>query len=229
MRQLTTTPRAEVTNRPSATTKGIGRLLACGALAGPLFIAVSLAQIPFREGFDLTRHAFSFLLNGPGGWVQMLNFVATGVLFSLAAWGLGPALGGRAGSVGQVLLIILGAGLVVAGLFAPQPSYGYPPGAPAGMPSELTTSSVVHGIAFGLSIVSYCAALAVAAWRLRRVGAPRWAAACAAAALLLLAIPATQGQAAGTVVIYVAVTAAYLVTAALFLHLRATLAKESGR
>jgi uncharacterized membrane protein YhaH (DUF805 family) len=224
MSRTTTTPNA-ASGSPSATTKARS-LLACGAVAGPLFVTVSLAQVPFREGFDLTRHAFSFLLNGPGGWVQTLNFVATGVLFGAAAGGLGPALGGRAGSVARVLLTVVGAGLVVAGLFAPQPSYGYPPGAPEGMPSDLTTGSVVHGIAFVVSVVCYCAALVVAAWRLRRTGAPGWAAVCAASALLLLAIPATQGQAVGTVVIYVAVTAAYLVTAALFLHLRAGIAKD---
>lgn len=226
MSGTTTTPRAGVTSRPSATSKGTRFLLACGAVAGPLFVAVSLAQVPFRSGFDLTRHAFSFLLNGPGGWVQTLNFITTGMLFGFAAWGLGPALGGRAGSVVRVLLTVLGVGLVVAGVFAPQPSYGYPPGAPAGVPSELTTSSVVHGIAFVVSVVCYCAALAVAAWRLRRIGAPGWAAACAAAALLLLVIPATQGQAVGTVVIYLGVTAAHLVSAALFLHLRAALAED---
>jgi uncharacterized membrane protein YhaH (DUF805 family) len=223
MSRTTTTPRAEATSRTSVTTKGTRSLLACGAVAGPLFVGVSLAQVPFREGFDMTRHAFSFLLNGPGGWVQTLNFVATGMLFGYAARGLGPALGGRAGSVVRVLLTVVGAGLVVAGLFAPQPSYGYPPGAPEGVPSDLTTSSVVHGIAFVVSVVCYCAALALAAWRLRRIGAPGWAAVCAAAAILLLAIPATQGQAVGTVVIYLAVTAAHLVTAALFLHLRAAM------
>jgi hypothetical protein len=105
-----------VTSRPTATTKRIRSLLAWGAVAGPLFVAVSLAQVPFREGFDLTRHAFSFLLNGPGSWVQTLNFVATGVLFGCAAQGLGPALGGRAWSVVRVLLTVLGAGLVVPSL-----------------------------------------------------------------------------------------------------------------
>ncbi len=225
MSRTTTTLRAGPTSRASATKQGT-RSLAWGAVAGPLFVAVSLAQVPFREGFDLTRHAFSFLLNGPGGWVQTLNFVATGMLFGYAAQGLGPALGGRAGSVVRVLLTVLGAGLVVAGLFAPQPSYGYPPGAPAGMPSDLTTSSIVHGVAFAVSVVCYCAALTVAAWRLRRIGTPGWAAICAAAAILLLAIPATQGQAVGTVVIYLGVTAAHLVTAALFLHLRAAIAKD---
>ena len=28
-----------------------------GVAAGPLFVALSFAQVPFREGFDLTKHA----------------------------------------------------------------------------------------------------------------------------------------------------------------------------
>ena len=194
--------------------------LVAGAVAGPFFVVVSLAQIPFRDGFDMTRHAFSFLLNGPGGWLQAINFVVTGALFLVASRALGDALAGRGGVVAGVLLGAVGCGLVVAGLFAPQPSYGYPPGAPDGMPKELTTSSIVHGIAFVASVLSYCAALAVTAWRLRQLGDQKWAGVCAGAALILLVVPATQSTGAGTVVIYVALTAAFLATSGLMLHLR---------
>jgi uncharacterized membrane protein YhaH (DUF805 family) len=194
--------------------------LVAGAVAGPLFVAVSLAQIPFRDGFDMTRHAFSFLLNGPGGWLQTINFVVTGALFLLTSPGLRAGLGGRAGVVAGVLLGIVGCGLVVAGLFAPQPSYGYPPGAPDGMPTNLTASSIMHGIAFITAVLAYCATLAVTAWRLRQLGDLKWAGVCGGAAVILLAIPATQATGAATVVIYIAVTAAFLATSGLMLHLR---------
>ena len=194
--------------------------LLAGAVAGPIFVAVSLAQIPFRDGFDMTRHAFSFLLNGPGGWLQAINFVVTGALFLFASPGLRAALAGRTGVVAGVLLGAVGCGLIVAGLFAPQPSYGYPPSAPEGMPKDLTISSIVHGIAFIASVLSYCATLAITAWRLGQLGDRKWAGVCAGAALILLAIPATQSTGAGTVVIYVAVTAAFLATSGLMLHLR---------
>jgi uncharacterized membrane protein YhaH (DUF805 family) len=194
--------------------------LLAGAVAGPLFVVVSLAQMPFRDGFDMTRHAFSFLLNGPGGWLQTINFVVSGALFLFASPGLRAALAGRAGAIAGVLLGAVGCGLIVAGLFAPQPSHGYPPGAPDGMPKDLTTSSIVHGIAFIASVLSYCATLAVTAWRLRQLGDPKWAGVCAGAALILLAVPATQSTGAGTVVIYVAVTSAFVATSGLMLHLR---------
>src|SRR5215210_1115910 len=82
--------------------------LVAGAISGPLFVAASLAQIPLRDGFDMTRHAFSFLLNGPGGWLQTINFILTGALFLFASPGLRAGLGGRAGVVAGVLLGIVG-------------------------------------------------------------------------------------------------------------------------
>ena len=64
------------------------QLLDAGVVAGPLFLVVSFAQIPFRDGFDMTRRAFSFLLLGPGGWVQTVNFLLVGLLYIAAGRGL---------------------------------------------------------------------------------------------------------------------------------------------
>src|SRR4029453_14889392 len=160
--------------------------LAAGAVAGPLFVAVSLAQIPFRDGFEMTRHAFSFLLNGPGGWLQTINLILTGALFLFASPGLRAGLGGRAGVVAGILLGVVGCGLVVAGLFAPQPSYGYPAGAPGGIAGDPTARRIMHGIAFIAAVLGYCATLAVTAWRLRQLGDLKWAGVCGGAAVILL-------------------------------------------
>ena len=48
----------------SAPAKG---LLACGVIAGPLFVAVWLAQALTREGFDPTYHPLSLLSLGDLG------------------------------------------------------------------------------------------------------------------------------------------------------------------
>ena len=53
-------------------------LLGYGVMAGPFYIVVSLAQALVRDGFDLSRHEWSLLADGPGGWIQVLNFVLTG-------------------------------------------------------------------------------------------------------------------------------------------------------
>ena len=77
------------TNPPAAPVQHRrAQLLDAGVVAGPLFVLVSFAQIPFRDGFDMTRHAFSFLLLGPGGWVQIINFLVVGLLYIAAGRGL---------------------------------------------------------------------------------------------------------------------------------------------
>ncbi len=72
------------------------RLIVAGVIAGPLLVAISFVQIPFQPGFDVTRHAFSFLLLGVTGWVEQLAFITAGVLFVAGAVGAYRILGGRA-------------------------------------------------------------------------------------------------------------------------------------
>jgi hypothetical protein len=54
-------------------------LIYCGIVAGPLFIAVTLIQAFTRTGFDLARHPLSLLSLGSLGWIQILNFVVSGI------------------------------------------------------------------------------------------------------------------------------------------------------
>jgi hypothetical protein len=51
------------------------KLLFCGIVAGPLFIATSLIHAFTRTGFDLARHPISLLGLGSLGWVGMLHEV----------------------------------------------------------------------------------------------------------------------------------------------------------
>jgi hypothetical protein len=67
-------------------------LLYCGIVAGPLFIAASLIQAFTRTGFDLARHPLSLLSLGSLGWVQIANFVVSGILYVLGAVGQRAAL-----------------------------------------------------------------------------------------------------------------------------------------
>ncbi len=84
-------------DRPSRSTPS--RRIAAGAVAGPVFVAASFAQLPFQSGFDVTRHAFSFLLLGATGWVEEVTFIVAGALFVAGAVGIRRVLGGRAGAV----------------------------------------------------------------------------------------------------------------------------------
>jgi hypothetical protein len=71
-----------------APTSQTARLLACGIIAGPLFLALVLIQAFTREGFNLRRHPISLLSLGALGWIQVANFVLTGALFLACAAGM---------------------------------------------------------------------------------------------------------------------------------------------
>jgi hypothetical membrane protein len=207
--------------RPTAAVnRRASRPLAAGTVAGPLFVTVSLAQIPFRDGFDMTRHAFSFLLIGPGGWLQTINFVLVGLLFVVAGVGLRRRLTGRLGRAAQVLATTLGAGLVLAAAFPPPPAFGYPIGAPAGVPAEMTTNALLHGVGFITGVLSFTSLQFVLAGWLWRHHQRGWAAVAIATGLALLTVPPTSGLPFGTIWLYLVVSTAYLATAIQFARLR---------
>lgn len=188
------------------------RLLRAGVVAGPFFVLASLAQMPFKDGFALTKHAFSFLLIGSHGWVQTLVFAIAGVLYAAAGLGLLRSLSGRTRWFAAATALGLGVGKVIAGLNPPQPSFGYPIGTPEGPPAVLTTASVLHGVGFGLAVLCWVVLLVTLGVALRRRGAAgtSWLAFLAAAALPV--VPAASGTSFGTVLLYAVVTAAYVVT-----------------
>lgn len=94
------------------------KLLGCGLIAGPLFVTASLAQAFTRSGFDLARHPISLLSLGSVGWIQIANFVLSGVLYVIGAVGLRTALrGGRGGTWGPLFIGLTGIGLIIAGVF----------------------------------------------------------------------------------------------------------------
>jgi hypothetical membrane protein len=156
-------------------------LLAGGVAAGPMFIVVAGIQALTRPGFDIRRHAISMLSLGDLGWIQIANFVVTGVLTVACAVGMSRALGpGRGRTWGPRLIGAYGVGLAVAGVFRTDPALGFPPGSPAGMPAVMSWHAIVHSIAFFLLFASLIAACFVSARRFAALGLRRWAAYCAA-------------------------------------------------
>ncbi|MFZ0214896.1 MAG: DUF998 domain-containing protein [Candidatus Dormiibacterota bacterium] len=138
-------------------------LLIAGAAAGPFYVVVAVAQGLTRPGFDLTRHDVSLLSNGSLGWIQIANFLVTGLLVIAGAIGLRRALmSGRARTWGPVLVGIYGAGLLGAAVFAADPAAGFPPGTPAGQ-STVSWHGMLHllSAAVGfLSLIAGCFVLA---------------------------------------------------------------------
>ena len=195
------------------------RWLSIGAYAGPVFLLGSFAQLPLNPGFDMTRHAFSFLSLGPHGWIQQTVFVLTGLLNITAGIGLVGALTGRIRYVAGGAAVVVGAGQIIAGICPPDPAFGYPAGAPAGYPEQISLASVLHGVGFGVSVLAWVVLLTTLAVWLRRTGDRAWAAAALGAAVAVLSVPPLQGTSFGTVYLYLAVTTAFLVTAAVIRRL----------
>ncbi len=104
-------------------------LLGYGVIAGPIYVLVSLAQALTRDGFDLTRHAWSLLANGSLGWIQIGNLVVAGAMTIAFAVGLRRALPARRWA--PRLVGAYGASMIAAGVFRADPALGFPVGTPA--------------------------------------------------------------------------------------------------
>jgi hypothetical membrane protein len=172
-------------SQPTKQTRG---LLACGVVAGPLFVAVSLIQAFARDGFELGRHPISLLSLGDRGWVQIANFIVSGTLCLACAVGIRRVLNpGRGGTWGPLLVGGAGAGLIASGIFVTDAGAGFPPGATAGAP-EFSWHGILHEFGFLLAFLGLFAACLVFARRMAASGARHLAVALAMSPLAALAI-----------------------------------------
>jgi hypothetical protein len=151
-------------------------LLACGVVAGPLFMVVALLQAFTRPGFDLRRHALSMLSLGDLGWIQVTNFELTGLLAVALAIGIRRALrAGPAGTWGPPLIGAYGVGFIIAGIFPIDPALGFPPGAPTGF-TGFSWHASLHFLGFTVAFIGLIAACLVFARRFARLRRRGWAA-----------------------------------------------------
>jgi hypothetical protein len=150
-------------------------LLAYGVLAGPVYVGVSLAQALTRDGFEPTRHQWSLLCNGPYGWVQIANFVVTGLMMGAMAAGLRRALRpGRRAVLAARLVGGFGASLVAAGVFRADPALGFPPGTPDDV-ARVSWHGMLHLAAAGVGFTCLAVACLVVAREFTTEGARGWA------------------------------------------------------
>ena len=153
-----------VTRRTDVPIEQSTRLLLAGGVVGPLlFIVVFLIEGATRPGYSAWRHFVSSLGLGPGGWVQIANFLVCGALCVGFAVGLRRVLRtGKGSTWGPILLGVFGLSLIVAGIFVTDPSLGYPPGAPS---NTQTLHGTIHGINAPIAFGSVTAAIFVLARR----------------------------------------------------------------
>ncbi len=117
-------------------------LLICGIIAGPLFVITFLIEGATRVNYDPLRQAVSSLALGEFGWMQVANFIITGLLVLAFAIGL-RQLPGSLSSGGVWLIGLVGIGLIGAGLFSPGPLH------------ELFSSFVFLGLASSCFVFGY--------------------------------------------------------------------------
>lgn len=188
----------------------IQSLLRCGVVVGPLYVGVSLVQALTREGFDLSRHPWSMLANGSLGWIQIANFVLSGLMVVAFAVGLRRALrGSRGGTWGPRLLGVYGVSLILAGIFRADPAMGFPVGTPEG-PGPISWHGIVHFAAGGVGFTCLAIACFVIARRYAEEGRSAWAHYSRATGLLFLAGFAMIATGGGSATATIAFTAAIL-------------------
>jgi hypothetical protein len=130
-------------------------LLLCGTLTGPVFFAVAIIQALTRPGFDVRVNAISQLSLGDLGWIQVTGFIVTGVLAIAGAIGVRRTIKWTAGGAfGAILVGTFGLGLIMAGIFPPDPAFGFPPGAPAGPATTMSGHASLHAVGFFVSMLS---------------------------------------------------------------------------
>jgi len=168
--------------------RGWARALLTGGVIGPvLFVVVFLVEGWTRPGYDPVRMFVSLLSLGDVGWQQIANFLVTGVLIVGGAVGLRMVMREGPGSRwGPWLIGLAGVGLVLAGAFVTDPAQGYPPGAPAGIPTDSSWHGAIHGFASLFVFLGLPAAAVVLARRFRGEGS-RWALYCWLSAVAILA------------------------------------------
>ncbi|WP_326825989.1 DUF998 domain-containing protein [Streptosporangium sp. NBC_01756] len=148
-------------------------LLACSALAAPLFAIVSLTQAFTREGFDLTRHPLSMLSTGELGWLQIANFLVSGALTVAGAVGLRRVLRGTPGGTWAPRLILVnGIGMIAAGVFVMDPGDGFPAGTPLGQPTGMSWHGLMHMAGGSIAFTALIAACFVLGRHFSRAGRP---------------------------------------------------------
>jgi Protein of unknown function (DUF998) len=196
---------------PSPTaTSTTRRLLACGVAAAPLFVVVALAQALTRPGFDLTRDAVSLLTIGRLGWIQVANFLVTGLLMIACAAGTRRVLhGGPGGRWIPALLYACGAGLLGGGVFHPDPSGGFPPGTPS---SSAVSSwhGMLHMVSGSTAFLALIAVCFVIGHRFGAGGQRRWAVASRVSGALFAAGLAASGAPGGSLTLFMGVSIALI-------------------
>ncbi|MFD4235033.1 DUF998 domain-containing protein [Streptomyces sp. NPDC058542] len=161
-----------MTTHTVATARTPDRLLAAGALAGPVFAASAVVQMLTRTGFDITRHPISQLATGGPGWIQIMTFVLAGLgSLALAAGIRRTFRDGPGRRVLPVCVGVFGVGLIAAGVFTMDPENGFPVGTPDRPVAQMSWHSIAHSASAAIAFLALAVAAVALAVRCVRRGA----------------------------------------------------------
>jgi hypothetical membrane protein len=165
------------------------RLLEAGIVGPAVFVAVFLYEDVTRPGYDARRHFVSLLSLGDNGWQQAASFIVTGLLVAAFAVGLRRSWRSGIGSCWAPRFIaIVGLALVLDGFFPTEPEYGFPPGAPEGLPTAITWHGAIHYVAGAVAFVGLAAACLIVAVRAASDGQRRLAMLSAVSPVVMLGV-----------------------------------------
>ena len=203
-------------------------LLACGTIAGPIYIIVGLVQILTREGFDMTRHPLSLMSTGDLGWIQITNFILTGALVVLGAIGLRRVeTTDKRWKRAALFIGLYGVGVIGGGVFVPDPVPGFPPGTPDIYPETMSWHGLLHFIVGQLGFLALIVASFLFARHFAVAGLHGWAGYSAfTGGFFLFAIAASiaaMGAAWTMIALYVAVALGWAWLSAVTARTAATL------
>lgn len=123
-----------------------GLAAVAGMIGSVLFVSVFTIGGWLTPGYSPTGMFVSELSLGPGGWVQILNFVLTGALMLLFGVGLATHFSnGAASRAGPALIQGIGVSLMASGPFTTDPS---------AMFDQHSVHGTVHGI-FGALVFTF--------------------------------------------------------------------------
>ena len=166
-------PAADCPPAPVRVTKS---LLGYGVIAGPFYVAASLAEALTRPGFSLAHNDWSLLANGALGWIHVLVLVLTGLMVGAAAAGVvRQRRAERVNAASGWFLGVYAAGLAGAGLFIADPADGFPVGTPSGPTVTPSWHGMLHIVFGGIGFLGLIMACLVLAWQFRGLRQPGWA------------------------------------------------------
>ncbi len=118
-----------------------------------------------------------------------------------------------------------GVGMICAGVFVTDPGFGFPAGAPAGLPDQFSINAVLHALSAMVAFVSLAAAGFVFARRFAGLGQRTWAiysVATGVASLALTALPWSTDSASLRFAVGAVITSAWLAAIAVQLRTRSS-------